>query len=218
MLKVGLTGGVACGKSTAGQMFIRRGARLVEADKIAHLLMQPGQAVYDGIVRQFGRDILNPDASINRQKLANAVFGSKRVEELNAIVHPVVIRAQERWMEDVAAHHPEAVAMVEAALILEAGVGKSFDKLVVVTCSPEQKIQRFACRHHLDVEAARVEVERRSQAQLPDEEKARGADYVIDNSGSLEATEERVGRIWTELQRLAKTAAELPASGTGAVP
>ncbi len=215
MLKVGLTGGVACGKSTVGRMFIRRGAHLVEADKIAHLLMQPGQAVYDEIVRRFGRQVLHPDGTINRHKLADATFNSGKIGELNAIVHPIVIRAQERWMRDVAAHHPDAVAMVEAALILEAGVGKHFDKLVVVTCTPEQKSQRFGARHKLELDAARAEVERRSQAQWPDAEKVRAADYVIDNSGSLEKTEEEVERVWTELQRHAKSGSEVPAPGDG---
>ncbi len=200
MLKVGLTGGVACGKSTVGEMFVSRGAHLVQADKIAHDLTQPGTPEYQEILRRFGCGILQPDATIARPKLADAAFGTGRIAELNAIVHPAVIREQERWMEELGAREPRATAIVEAALILEAGVGSHFDKLIVVTCTPRQKAERFAARHHLDLEAARREVERRSAAQWSDEEKARAADYVIDNSGSLAATESQVEAVWAKLK------------------
>lgn len=206
MLKVGLTGGVACGKSTVAQMFAAHGAHVILADRIAHELRQPGTSVYEEIVRRFGRTILDPDQTISREKLADAAFGGDRIQELNKIVHPAVICAQERWMEQVAEGDPDGVAIVEAALILEAGVQKRFDKLIVVTCTPEQKIQRFGARHNVPIEAARAEVERRSRAQLADEAKVRAADYVIDNSGSPEQTEERVAEVWKELQHLAALA------------
>lgn len=201
MLKVGLTGGVACGKSTVGQMFVSRGAHLVQADRIAHGLMLPGTPEYQEILRRFGRRVLQPDGAIDRRKLADAAFGTGRIAELNAIVHPAVIREQERWMDELGASVPGAVAIVEAALILEAGVGSHFDKLIAVTCSPEQKVQRFAARHQLDFDTARREVERRSAAQWSDAEKARASDYVIDNSGPLDATQAQVERVWTELQK-----------------
>ncbi len=201
MLKVGLTGGVACGKSTVGEMFVSHGAHLVQADRIAHDLSAPGTPEYQEIIRRFGPAILRSDSTIDRRKLANAAFGAGRIGELNAILHPAVIREQERWMEDLGAREPGAVAMVEAALILEAGVGSHFDKLIVVTCTPEQKVQRFAARHNVDHETARREVERRSAAQWSDEEKARAASYVIDNSGTLEATKAQVGRVWAELNK-----------------
>src|SRR5689334_20205096 len=100
MLKVGLTGGVACGKSTVGEMFVSRGAHLVKADEIAHQLMQPGQQNYDEVVKAFGHEILDPDGTINRPKLANAAFPTGRIQELNRIVHPAVIAAQEAWMDE----------------------------------------------------------------------------------------------------------------------
>lgn len=203
MLKVGLTGGVACGKSTVGEMFVARGARLVKADELAHQLMRPGQPVYEQILQHFGREIVHQDGTINRQKLAEAAFGGGRVEELNRLVHPAVIAHQERWMQEEGARHPGAVVMVEAALIFEAGVQKRFDKIIVVTCRPEQKIQRFAARQGISEEAAGREVERRQSAQRPDEEKARAADYVIDNSGDTAATERQVDAVWKELERLA---------------
>jgi dephospho-CoA kinase len=210
MLKVGLTGGIASGKSVVGEKFAGLGACLVQADRIAHDLMLPGQPVYNQVVRHFGGGILNPDLSVNRAKLADAAFGSatssknaSRVEELNRIVHPAVIRSQEEWMEEMGRQDPHAVAMVEAALILEAGAAKRFDRLIVVTCSDEQRIARFAARHKLPLEAARKEVERRMAAQLPEAEKIRAADYVIDNSGSLDETREQVRKLWQELRSLA---------------
>ena len=204
MLKVGLTGGVACGKSTIGQMLVARGAHLVRADDIAHQLMQPGQAVYEKVRQHFGPSIVHQDGSIDRLKLAEAAFGAGRVEELNRIVHPAVIDYQNRWMEETGGREADAVVIVEAALILEAGVEGRFDKLIVVACRAEQKPERFAARQKLPLDAARAEVERRSAAQVPDEEKTRAADYVIDNSGNIAAAERQVDALWPELQQLAK--------------
>jgi dephospho-CoA kinase len=120
-------------------------------------------------------------------------------------VHPAVIRAQEEWMEEQGRRDPHAVAIVEAALIVEAGVGKRFDKLVVVTCSMEQKVARFAARLHMDPASARAEVERRMKAQAPDEVKVKSADFVIDNSGSREQLVPQVDKLWRELKRLAES-------------
>jgi dephospho-CoA kinase len=208
MLRVGLTGGIACGKSTVGEMFVKLGAHLIQADRIAHELMLPGQPVYEEVVRAFGKDILNPDRSINRARLAEAAFGgassnASRVEELNRIVHPEVIRQQEKWMNEVERTDPYGVAIVEAALILEAHTAGRFDKLVVVTCGEEQRAQRFARRQKLDLARARLEVTRRTAAQLPEEEKIKAAKeargFVIDNSGTLEQTERQVQDVWKKL-------------------
>ena len=208
MLKVGLTGGIAAGKSVVGEMFVAQGARLVQADRIAHSLMRPGEAVYNEVVRHFGREILNPDGSVNREKLAEAAFGSStapegkrmaRIEELNRIVHPAVIRSQDEWMQQMGIQDRHAVAIVEAALLLEAGAAKSFDRMIVVTCRAEQRVERFAARLRIDLDTARKEVERRMAAQIPDEEKIKAADYVIDNSGSLDQTREQVGTVWQQL-------------------
>jgi dephospho-CoA kinase len=207
LLKVGLTGGIASGKSVVGEMFAKLGAQLVLADAVAHELMQPGQAVYDEVVRRFGREVLEPDGAINRHRLAEAAFGTPgsgtapRVKELNAIVHPAVIARQDAWAAEIGRQHPDAVAIVEAALILEAGVAGRFDRLIVVTCRPEQRIQRFARRLGISEEAARAEVTRRMAAQIPDEEKIKAADFVIDNSGSLEATEQQVRDVFAALRQ-----------------
>jgi dephospho-CoA kinase len=214
MLKVGLTGGIASGKSVVGEMFVGLGAYLVQADRIAHSLMSPGAPVYNEVVRHFGRDVLDRDGSVNRAKLAEAAFGpgaavktTSRIEELNRIVHPAVIRSQNEWMQAIGAQHPQSVAMVEAALILEAGAGDHFDRMVVVTCNPEQRAARFAARQKVDLESARKEVARRMAAQLPDEEKIKAADFVIDNSGTLESTREQVGRVWQQLSQEAEVGA-----------
>jgi len=210
MLKVGLTGGIAAGKSVVGEMFVALGAHLVQADAIAHQLMQPGEAAYDEVVRHFGREILASDGTVNRARLAEAAFGStsenrpSRIEELNQIVHPAVIRRQEEWMEEVGRQDPQAIAIVEAALMLEAGVAKRFDRIVVVTCRPEQRVERWALRVNVDEEAARREVARRMAAQLPDTEKIKAADYVIDNSGSLDSTKEQVRKIYQLLSESAR--------------
>lgn len=203
MLKVGLTGGVACGKSTVGQLFAARGAYVVKADDIAHQLMRPGQPVYREILDHFGGGVANPDGTINRQKLAEAAFGGGRVEELNRIVHPAVVAHQERWMAEMGAREPAAVVIVEAALILEAGVQNRFHTLVVVTCRPEQKVARFAIRQGISELMARQEVERRSAAQRTDDEKVRAADFVIDNSGPLADTERQVDAVFAKLKELA---------------
>ncbi|HTU43380.1 MAG TPA: dephospho-CoA kinase [Candidatus Aquilonibacter sp.] len=219
MLKVGLTGGIASGKSIVGEMFVALGAHLVQADRIAHQLMRPGEPVYNEVVRHFGRAILNPDCSVNRAKLAELAFGANnsaiqdsaslpspqvsetqpRVSELNRIVHPAVLRAQEEWMQAIGRSDPRAVAIVEAALILEAGAAGRFDRLLVVTCTDEQRIVRFAARQKVDLDAARHEVARRMAAQLPESEKAKAADYVIDNSGSLNHTRHQVQEVWAKL-------------------
>ncbi len=201
VLKVGLTGGIAAGKSVVGEMFAALGAHVIQADEISHQLMQPGQAVYREVVAHFGAEILNPDGSVNRPRLAELAFSGKpsRVQELNQIVHPAVIRREEEWMEQVSQRDPQAVAIVEAALILEAGMAKGLDRLVVVTCRPEQRIERWARRLNVDEETARREVTRRMAAQLPDEEKIKAADYVVDNSGPLDETRRQVKEIYAEL-------------------
>jgi dephospho-CoA kinase len=213
MLKVGLTGGIASGKSSVGEMLVGMGAHLVQADRIAYSLMQPGEAVYNEVVRHFGGEILNPDMSINRAKLAEAAFGSagdggsraSRIEELNRIVHPGVIRAQNEWMQETGRQDPHAVAIVEAALILEAKVADEFDRLIVVTCNADQRAARFAERQKIDLDTARKEVARRMAAQLPDEEKVKAANYVIDNSGTLNQTREQAERVWSELRAAAES-------------
>jgi dephospho-CoA kinase len=204
LLKVGLTGGIAAGKSSVGEMFVALGAHLIQADAIAHQLMQPGEAVYQEVVKRFGAGILDQNGEINRARLAEAAFGTpSRIKELNQIVHPPVIRKHDEWMEELGCRDPHAIAIVEAALVLEAGLVDHFDRMVVVTCKPEQRIERWAQRMKVDTETARKEVVRRMAAQLPDEEKIKAADFVIDNSGLLDATNQQVKSIYENLKKQA---------------
>src|SRR5712672_4583944 len=162
---------MACGKSTVARMFADLGANLVDADSIAHELYRPGQEVLQELVKHFGPEILKPDGELDRAKLATVVFDGGRVDELNKIVHPAVIRQQDQWMRALGEKDPYAVAIVEAALIFEAGGKDHFDRIMVITCKPAQKIARFAQRTGMSDAAANVDVERRTKAQRSDGEK-----------------------------------------------
>jgi len=210
MLKIGLTGGIASGKSLVSQIFTELGAHTIDADQIAHELMRPGEPVYEQVVQSFGNEILNPDKSVNRAKVAELAFDKRRprIYELNRIMHPEVIQRYESWMEGIRQREPDAIAILEAALVLEAGLRRRFDRIVVVTCKPQQRAERWAQRFNLDPETAKVEVNRRMMAQAPDEAKIQAADYVIDNSGSVEETRKQVQKVYDALlpQAKAKTA------------
>jgi dephospho-CoA kinase len=204
LLKVGLTGGIGCGKSTVAKMFVSLGAHVIDADSIAKRLMEPGQPVYESVVLHFGREILDPDGSINRQRLADAAFGSpenpsSRVKELNRITHPAVVQYQDDWMAEIGRREPNAVVMVEAALIIEAGAQDRFDRIVLVTCALEARVRRWVAGKGGDPATARKELERRIAAQLSDEEKRNVADYVIDNSGAPAETERQVREVYDRL-------------------
>ena len=207
VLRVALTGGVACGKSTVARMFAELGAQVVDADRLVHELYRKGEPVYHELVRHFGEGILREEGEIDRARLATLAFDGGRVAELNAIVHPAVGRRQREWIEQAARGRPDAITMVEAALTLEAGGKSRYDRIIVVTCLPEQKVTRYAVRHGIAEAAARTEVERRSKAQMSDAEKAALADFVVDNSGTLEATRLQVEKIFAALKPLARASA-----------
>lgn len=206
MLKVGLTGGIASGKSLVSRMFSDLGAHIIDADEIAHELMAPGEPAYNEIVLKFGDAILNPDKTVNRAKLAELAFDKKRprIYELNRILHPGVIQRYEKWMDEVQQREPYAIVILEAALLLEAGLRRRFDKIVVVTLKQQQRIERWAQRFNVDTETARLEVTRRMMAQAPDEAKLQAADFVIDNSGSVEETRAQVKKVYDALLSQAK--------------
>ena len=203
MLHVGLTGGLACGKSTVAKMFAELGAQVIDADQIVHDLYRRGEPVYHQLVEKFGKGILAEDGEIDRGRLATVAFDDGRVQELNRIVHPAVVARQREWMTEAAIRQPNVVAMVEAALILEAGGKSRYDKIVVVICKPEQKVLRYAVRANCGEAIAREEVERRTKVQMTDIQKAALADYVVDNSGTLEQTRRQVENIYKELEALA---------------
>lgn len=201
MLRVGLTGGIASGKTAVAEMFRQRGCRLIDADRLAHDLIRPGQPAYQEIVGAFGREVVGADGLIDRKRLGAVVFADlARLEQLNRIVHPRVIAAVEREFARLAKEEPAAIVLVEAALLVEAGYHRTLDKLIVTWCRPEQQVERLLQNGRL----SRAEAEQRLAAQLPPEEKRRHADYVIDSSGSLAATERQVESIFEELQRIAR--------------
>jgi len=206
MIKIGLTGGISSGKSLVARMFAELGAHTIDADALAHQLMLPGQAAYQEIVEKFGKGILDPEGTINRARLAELAFDKRRprIYELNGILHPGVIEKYESWMEEIRKREPEAIAILEAALLLEAGLRRRFDRIVVVTCKPQQRIDRWARKLGGNLEAARSEVTRRMMAQAPEEAKIQAADYVIDNSGSEDETRRQVQSIFEALLPQAK--------------
>lgn len=200
MISAGLTGGIGCGKSAVAAMFAARGAATIDSDEIGRNLMQPGNVVYDRIVSGFGPEVVLPDGQLNRAKLAEIVFNDlDRLKHLNAIVHAPVLREIDRQIFAQRQKNPNAVVLVESAVLFEAGQNRRFDKMVVVWCRPEQQVERYRAKSGLSVE----DIQRRMAAQMPGEEKMRMADYVIDTSGTLEETERRVEEVFAQFQALA---------------
>lgn len=202
MLRVGLTGGLACGKTTVARLLEAEGIHVAYADQIARELMQPGNEVYEDVVNHFGRDIVDRDGNIDRRRLAEKAFsgGGVGVKDLNRLVHPAVIARENEWMRQLAAGDPGGIAVLDAALIFEAGVAGRFDKIVVVTCDPEQSVVRFATRAGMPLDQARAEVGRRTAAQIPNAEKVRAADFVIENTGTLPELEPKTQELLATLK------------------
>ena len=217
MLRVGLTGELGSGKSTAARMFAECGARVFSADAIGRELMQPGQTVYSEIVKHFGAGVVAEDGSLDRGALARLAFGEGRVEELNAIVHPAVIARQAELVAEVASRKPDAVAMVESALVFETkyggegGLRTRFDKVILVRASEEMKIARFIQRSAgsksltpAERDALEAEARRRLAKQGETERNAANCDYVLTNDGSLEELRVQVEAIWPALREAAR--------------
>jgi len=199
MLRVGLTGGLASGKSFVGHALAELGCYLIEADKLGHEVMLPGAEAYDAIIQEFGSGILDPSGQIDRRKLGALVWDHpERLEKLNSFVHPAVRARERRRFAEIAQADPHAIAVVEAAILVETGSYKSFDKLIVVTCTAEQQMERAMKRGSYSKE----EVVSRLSRQLPLAEKVRVADYVIDTSGSKENTLEQVRAVYETLRSL----------------
>lgn len=197
MLRVGLTGGLASGKSFVGHALADLGCYLIEADKLGHDVMLPGAEAYDAIVHEFGPGILEPDGRINRRRLGAMVWDfPERLAKLSSFVHPAVWAREERRMAEIRQADPQAIAVVEAAILVETGSYKRFDKLIVVTCTAEQQMERALDRGSY----SREEIAARLASQLPLEEKLRVADYVIDTSGSKEDTLDQVRTVYETLR------------------
>jgi dephospho-CoA kinase len=199
MLRVGLTGGLATGKSFVGSSLAELGCYLIEADKLGHEVMLPGAQAYDAIRGEFGNGILDPGSQIDRRKLSALVWDHpERLEKLSAIVHPAVRAREERRIGEIAQADPYAIAVVAAAILVETGSYRNFDKLIVVNCTPEQQMERALKRGSY----SREEILARLSRQLPLEAKLRVADYVIDTSGSKENTLEQVRLVYESLRSL----------------
>ncbi|HTB19015.1 MAG TPA: dephospho-CoA kinase [Bryobacteraceae bacterium] len=199
MLRVGLTGGLACGKSFVGHALADLGCYLIEADKLGHEVMLPGGEAYAAIVREFGSAILDGEGRINRRRLSGIVWdNAERLEKLSSLVHPPVQQREETRMAEIARTDRRAIVVVEAAILVETGRYKSFDRLIVVTCTPEHQMERALQRGSYN----KQEILARLSRQLPLEDKLRVADYTIDTSGSEEATLEQVRMVYGKLRSL----------------
>lgn len=202
MLRVAVTGGVGSGKSVMTGMLRELGALTSQSDEVGRALMQPGQPAFHAIVEHFGAAVLDPDGLLDRSELARIAFQDGRVEELNGIVHPLVIAEQARWMEAIAATQPDAIAVVESALVFETRHGGSsdqpwrtrFDRVIVVTAPLHVRRERCIARG-----MSTEDFERRAAAQWSDERKAALADSVLVNDGPLPQFKEEVRRLWDAL-------------------
>jgi dephospho-CoA kinase len=199
MLRVGLTGGIGAGKSTVGRMFVDLGCYLIDADEIVHTLFKPGEMVNRSVVSAFGSRVVDPDGSINRQVLGDIVFRDPSARGLlNNIVHPAVIQRQKEWLDELEVQEPNAIGIVEAALMIEVGTYKNYDKVIVVVCSPEEQRRRLRERSAL----SEKEIEARISSQMSMENKAKHGDYIIESSGTLEETKRQVGEVYRRLRAL----------------
>ena len=199
MLKVGLTGGLASGKSFVGRALADLGCLLIQADALGRQVLEQGGETYEAVVATFGKDILDPDGAINRRRLAAIVFSDpEQLGKLNALVHPRVKERERDLVAEFAGEHPRGIAVTEAAILVETGSYKDYDRLIVAVCRPEQQIERSMERDGV----SREEVLNRLRRQMPLEDKVKYADFVIDTSGSKENTLQQVRVVYEALRRL----------------
>jgi dephospho-CoA kinase len=203
MLRVGLTGGLASGKSFVGRTLVDLGADLgcllIQADELGRQVQEPGGEAYADVVREFGREILNEDGSLNRRRLAAVVFHDpERLNALNALIHPHVRERRHRLEEEFARAHPHGIAVTEAAILIETGSYREYDRLIVAVCPPGLQVERAMARDHL----MREEVLDRMRQQMPLDQKVKFADYVIDTSGPKEATLVQTRSVYESLRSL----------------
>jgi len=200
MLKVGLTGGIAAGKSTVGRMFVDLGCRVLDSDLITRRLFERGDPVNQAVAATFGPSVVAFDGSIDRRILGELVFRNPELrEQLNNVVHPAIKTRQTEWLAKLAVEDPHSIGIVEAALIIEAGNHKNYDKIIVVSCTPEVQRKRLRERSGLTAD----QIESRIASQMPLEEKMKVADFVIDNSGDPGTTRRQVLDVYRQLRPLA---------------
>ena len=199
MLKVGLTGSIAVGKSFVLGVLKELGCHVLDADEVAREVVKPGTAGLRAVVEAFGDEILRADGTLDRSKLGSIVFTDEnKRRQINSILHPFIITAQDEELRQLEREDPQGIAVVDAALMIESGAYKRFDKLIVVHCDPEIQLQRLMKRDKL----SREDAERRINPQMPQEEKKRYADFLIDTSGPFESTRQQVELAFHELKNI----------------
>jgi dephospho-CoA kinase len=199
MLKVGLTGSIAVGKSFVLDLLRERGARVMDADRIAREVVMPGTPGLTAVIHEFGKEILTADGALDRAKLGSIVFTDEaKRQKLNSILHPFIIARQDEIINQWKRETPDAIIVVDAALMIESGGYKRFDKLIVVHCRPEIQLERLMKREGL----SREEAQQRTDSQMPQSEKIKYADFLINTSDGFESTRAQVDLLWQQLQTL----------------
>jgi dephospho-CoA kinase len=199
MLTVALTGGLASGKSTVGRVFASLGCCLIEADAIGHAVLAPDGEAYPSVVAEFGPGILTTDGSIDRRALAAIVFADPaRLAVLNSLVHPHVRARVRHLLDDFKAQSPQGIAIVEAAIHIETGGYRDYDRVVLAYCRPEQQVERAMARDRMTREEALARLAR----QMPLADKQKFAHYVIDTSGTKEATAHQTQSVYHQLRSI----------------
>ncbi|HMM79585.1 MAG TPA: dephospho-CoA kinase [Pyrinomonadaceae bacterium] len=197
VLTVGLTGSIATGKSFVTEYLRELGADVIDADLAARKVVEKGTPGLAAVVDEFGDSVLFPDGTLDRKSLAAIVFADEEKRlKLNLIIHPLVIELQDEWLRSVKERDPDAIAVVDAALMIESGGYKRFDKLIVVYCEPAIQLARLMARDSL----SESEAERRIDAQMPQDEKRKFANYVIDTSNGFEDTKRQTREIFASLR------------------
>jgi dephospho-CoA kinase len=200
MLRVGLTGSIAVGKSFVTSILSGLGCRTLDADETAREVVLPGSPGLAAVATAFGPDVLNPDGTLNRQQLGGIIFADEeKRQNLNHILHPFIIARQDEIMRGWEQEDPNGIGIIDAALMIESGGYRRFDKLIVVHCRPEVQLERLMLRSGL----ARDEAQARIDAQMPQAEKQKYADYLIDTSDGFEPTQKRTQEVYNDLRRLA---------------
>lgn len=195
-MNIGLTGGIATGKSTVAKMLVQRGAMLIDLDQIAREVVAPGQPALAQIAERFGQAILQPDGSLDRKRLGAIVFADEeRRKELEQITHPAIRSVMKTRMQEYERDHPDKLVVVDVPLLFESGLSPMYDRVVVVYVPRSEQLRRLMERDKL----TREDAEKRLNAQMDIEQKKRLADVVIDNSGSLEETERQIEQLWQDL-------------------
>lgn len=201
MLRVGLTGGIASGKSLVARVFKDLGAHLVDADRIVHELLEPGSEAGREVLDCFGEEILLPDGRIDRRKLGAIVFNdADKRARLNQCLHPKVFEAYQAQVRRVCNRSPHAIIVLDAALLIETGYHRGMDRVVVVYADPEQQLERLISRNGFTKEEALARI----QSQMPLADKRRFADYVIDNTGTRERTVQQAREVYSRLKQEAE--------------